>query len=297
MERAVSGRLNDRVAVVTGGASGMGRATALRFLEEGARVVIGDLNEEKAAETLALAGQRDWSDRIAFQATDVAEEADIEALLALAVDRFGRLDCVFNNAGIGGVFGPIDQLEVADWDQTVAVLLRSVFLGMKHGARIMKRQGEGGSIISTASIAGINGGGGPTCYSAAKAAVINLTKTVSMELAEAHIRVNAIAPGIIWTPLLRPDDPDTVLPEMIAKQPWPEPGRPEHIAAAALYLASDDSAFVTGECLTVDGGLMAQGSNLWGRGASGRFQNFAGYNAGSTGQPSSYARVDRDDDG
>ena len=293
----MSGRLDGKVAVVTGGASGMGRATALRFLEEGARVVIGDLNEDKARETLGLAGQRDQSDDIAFRVTDVAEEADIEALLEVAVDRFGRLDCLFNNAGIGGVFGPIDQLDVADWDKTVAVLLRSVFLGMKHGARILKRQGEGGSIISTASIAGIGGGGGPTCYSAAKAAVINLTKSVSMELAEQHIRVNAIAPGIIWTPLLRPDDPDTVLPEMLAKQPWPEPGRPEHIAAAALYLASDEAAFVTGECLTVDGGLLAQGPNLWGRGAAGRFQSFAGYNAGSTGQPSSYQRVGRDDDG
>ena len=147
-------KLDGQVAVITGGANGIGAATALRFLREGARVLIGDLNEANARATLATAAAAGHGDHIRFVKANVAEEADVQALFDAALAQFGRLDCVFNNAGIGGVFGPIAQTRVQDWDYTLGVLLRGVFLGMKHGARILQAQGEGGSIVSTASVAG-----------------------------------------------------------------------------------------------------------------------------------------------
>ena len=154
-------RLAGKVAVITGGASGMGRDTALRFLQEGCKVVVGDLNEENGAQTLAMADAQGLADGVKFQKTDVAEEGDVAAMIETAVASFGRLDCIFNNAGVGGAFGPITDTEVEEWDYTMAVLVRGVFLGMKHAGRVLKQQGEGGSIINTASIAGMGGGAGP----------------------------------------------------------------------------------------------------------------------------------------
>jgi NAD(P)-dependent dehydrogenase (short-subunit alcohol dehydrogenase family) len=173
------------------------------------------------------------------------------------------------------------------------VLVRSVFLGIKHGARAMKRQGQGGSIINTASVAGLSGGSGPLCYSACKAAVINLTRSAATELAPDKIRVNAICPGAILTPLVHRGSPDAVRPRLAGLQPWPEVGEPEHIAGAALFLASDDARFVTGEPLVVDGGLTAAGPNLISRMREGQGQTNAsvfasgmtGVDKGSTGQP------------
>ena len=189
------GRLDGRVAVITGGANGIGRDTALRFLDEGARVVIADLNVPGAESVLKVAAEKRQRYAIRFVRTDVFREGDVEAMVRCAVDGFRRLDCVFNNAGIGGAFGPITETRVDEWDYTLAVLPRGVFPGMKHGARVMKAQGQGGSIISTASIAGFTGGGGAHCYSAAKAAIINLTRSVAVELAPHRIRVNAIVPA------------------------------------------------------------------------------------------------------
>src|SRR5207244_2310211 len=148
-------------AVITGGGSGIGRDTALRFLEEGARVVIADLNEATARETLDLASRAGHGTRVRFVRTDVAAEADVEAMLALAVREFGRLDCVFNNAGVAGAFGPITHQTVEDWDYTFAVLVRGVFLGVKHRARVLQAQGQGGPITNTPSIAGLPRGHGP----------------------------------------------------------------------------------------------------------------------------------------
>ena len=160
-------RLDGKVAVITGGASGMGRAKVFRFLAEGASVVIGDLNEETGRATLSEIEKRGAADRAVFITTDVAEETDIETLVNRATTNFGRLDCMFNNAGIGGAIGPISQTRVEEWDYTFNVLVRSVFLGIKHGARLMQAQAKGGSIISTSSIAGLGGGAGPHAYSAA----------------------------------------------------------------------------------------------------------------------------------
>jgi NAD(P)-dependent dehydrogenase (short-subunit alcohol dehydrogenase family) len=254
------GRLENKVAVVTGGASGIGRATVLRFLEEGARVVAADLNEATGKELLDQAAQSGWARQVRFVRTDVAQESQVEAAITFAVSEFGRLDCVFNNAGVAGAFGPITHISAEDWDYTFAVLVRGVFFGIKHAARVMKAHG-GGSIINTASVAGLSGGDGPQAYSAAKAAVINLTRAVAVELAPDKLRVNAICPGGILTPLLHRGSPDAVASVLEKLQPWPEVGRAEHIAGAALFLASEDARFVTGAALVVDGGLSAVGGN------------------------------------
>jgi NAD(P)-dependent dehydrogenase (short-subunit alcohol dehydrogenase family) len=286
----MAGRLEGKVAVITGGASGMGRATALRFLAEGARVVVADLNDATGKEFLETAAQDGHARDVRFIRTDVAEEADVAAMIGHAVSEFGRLDVVFNNAGLGGAFGPLTDIEVEDWDFTFAVLVRGVFLGIKHGARAMKRQGSGGSIINTASVAGLSGGAGPLCYSAAKAAVVNLTRAASLELAPDKIRVNAICPGGILTPLIHRGSPDAARPRMKELQPWPEVGEGEHIAGAALFLASDDARFVTGEALVVDGGLTAAGPNLISRMRDPNTPSVfnmgvTGVDTGSTGRP------------
>lgn len=283
----MAGRLEGKVAVITGGASGMGRATALRFLDEGARVVVGDLNDVTGKETLGIATERGHAEHVRFLRTDVAEEADVEAMIQLAVSEFSRLDCVFNNAGLGGAFGPITEISVEDWDYTFAVLTRAVFLGLKHGARVMQAQGSGGSMINTASVAGLSGGAGPQAYSAAKAAVINLTRAVAVELAEDRIRVNAICPGGILTPLVHRGDPESAEQSLASLQPWGEAGRGEDIAAAALFLASDEARFISGEALVVDGGLTAGGPNLRRRarerGFESPFAGAVGVDRGSTG--------------
>ena len=287
----MSGRLDGKVALVTGGGSGIGRASALTFLREGARVVVGDLNEASLTETLALARAQGAADRLASLRADVSAERDVAALVTLAGERFGGLDCLFNNAGVGGAFGPIGETTVEEWDFTFAVLVRGVFLGIKHGAARMKAQGRGGSIINTASIAGIGGGAGPHAYSAAKAAVANLSRSVSAELAAHRIRVNAIAPGMIKTPLAmgrREEAWDRLARQ---KQPWPDLGLPEHIADTALFLASDDSRFITGQVIVVDGGLTAMGPDLFGHEAGSRMLRKAGLNTGSTGLPGAVREV------
>jgi len=293
MIRQASGRLPGKVVAITGGASGIGRAAALTFLGNGAQVVIGDLNEANIAATIALARASGHGDAIAALRADVSREPDVAALVDLAVHRFGGLDCMFNNAGIGGAFGPIGETTVEEWDITFAVLVRGVFLGIKHAANRMKAQGRGGSIINTASVAGLAGGAGPHAYSAAKAAVVNLTRAVSAELAHARIRVNAICPGFIDTPLATGPDHAKYERFVHDRQPWPELGQPQDIANAALYLACDESSFMTGQIMTVDGGITALGPNAFGHDPESRMLRKAGFNAGSTGEPGSLRDVPR----
>ena len=258
-------KLKDRVAVITGGASGMGRATVLRFLDEGAGVVVADYNEQNGQATLALAKNAGHAANIRFIRTDVAKEQDVKGMIDCAVSEFGRLDIVFNNAGVGGVIGPVWDIEEEEWDYTFDVLVKGVFFGIKHGARVMRKQGQGGVMINTASTAGLSGGSGPLVYSAAKAAVINLTKSAAVQLAPDRIRVNAICPGGILTGLTDQGNPAAAAKTLASFQPWPEHGKGEHIAGAALFLASDDAGFVTGEALVVDGGLTAIGPDMWRR--------------------------------
>ncbi len=252
------GKLDGRVAVITGGASGIGEATVRLFVWEGARVVIADLQDAKG-EALA----KELGPSAAYQRTDVTIDADVRAAIERATREFGRLDCVYNNAGITGAAGPIDEIAPESFDATMAVLLRGVFLGIRHAAPIMKAQGSG-SIVSTASIAGLRAGEGPHVYSAAKAAVIHLTRSVALELAPHGVRVNCVCPGAIVTPLVTmgvmeptPENLERMRPVFSRYQPLPRPGMPEDVARAALWLASDDSAFVTGHALVVDGARTA----------------------------------------
>lgn len=286
-------RLEGKTAVITGGASGMGRATVLRFLREGANVVVADFNEATGAETCDLAAQQGHADNVRFIRTDVAREADIEAMMACALDAFGRLDIVFNNAGVGGAIGPLAQTTVESWDYTFDVLAKGVFLGMKHAARIMQPRGEGGAIINTASIAGLSGDGGPLVYSAAKAAVISLSKAAAIELAPDRIRVNAICPGFINTPLADGGKPEKTEAKFAKSQPWPETGHGDHIAGAALFLASEDARFVTGEALVVDGGLTAAGPELSKKfpSISARGSGVVGVTKGSTGEAAEVTKI------
>lgn len=255
-------RLAGKVAVITGGASGMGLASVMRFLAEGAQVVIADYNGETGEAALKDATTAGFGEAVSFIRTDVAQEEDVVAMLERAVELFGHLDIVFNNAGVGGAIGPLTETTVEDWDYTFDVLAKGVFLGIKHAARILRKQGTGGSIINTASIAGLSGDGGPLVYSAAKAAVINLTMSAAVELGPDLIRVNAICPGYIATPLAEGGDPEGTRVRFAVAQPWPEFGQGDHIAGAALFFASDDSRFVTGEKLVVDGGLTASGPQI-----------------------------------
>lgn len=276
-------RLEGKVAIVTGGASGMGRATVMRFLSDGARVVVADLNEANGAETLAVAKAQGHADAIAFVRCDVAREKDVTAVVAEAVRRFGRLDIAYLNAGVGGAFGPIAETSVEDWDYTFAVLVRSVFLGMKHCSLAMKKFGNGGVILVTASIAGMVGGGGSHAYSSAKAAVISLIENVAAELGPHRIRVVGIAPGVISTPLLHRGKPERYEAQF-KRQPWPDRGEPDVIADVASFLVSDEARFITGETVKVDGGLLAQGVALFGTGRDSTFLRSAGVNRGTTGE-------------
>jgi NAD(P)-dependent dehydrogenase (short-subunit alcohol dehydrogenase family) len=253
------GRLEGKVAVITGGASGIGEGTVRLFAAEGAQVVIADVQDARGGALVEELGSA-----TTFAHTDVSQEDDVAAAVDLALRKWGRLDCMYNNAGFGGVSGPIDQLDMAQFDSTMAVLFRGVVMGTKHAARVMKEQ-RSGSIVSTASVAGIGAVFGPHTYSAAKAAVIHFTKTVAVELGEFNVRANAICPGGIATNIfgnafgLTPEQSEVVaerMKEQLAQsQPIQRSGVPADIAEAALWLASDASSFVTGHALVVDGGI------------------------------------------
>ena len=246
--------LEGKVAVITGGASGIGEATARLFVTEGAKVVIADMQRRRGQ---ALADE--LGDMAAFVPCEVRQESEVKGAVDLAVDRWGRLDCMFNNAGFGGALGPLEDIPVEEFDMSFDVLVRGVFLGMKHAIPVMKAQGSG-SIINTGSIAGLTAGRGPIIYSAAKAAVGQLSKTTAMALGEHSVRVNCICPGYIATPLAANTvgRPDSLIEERLddyaERQAIPRVGRPADIAEMALFLASDRSTFVTGQEMAVDGG-------------------------------------------
>ena len=250
------GRLDGKVAVNNGAASGIGRGTALCLAREGAAVLPADLNSqggERVISEISAAGGR-----AVFQYTDVSSEPDIKALVERAVREYGRLDIMFNNAGLIGAVGPIEAISAEDWDKTIAVLLRAVFLGIKYAVEPMRKAG-GGSIISTSSVASFLPSPYGAAYAAAKGAVISLTRAAALQLGRDRIRVNCICPGAINTPIWGAlpafSDPAAVAQLLDHAQTIPRVGRPEDIASMVLYLASDESEWVTGTAMIVDGGI------------------------------------------
>ncbi len=263
----MAGQLQDKVALITGGCSGIGLGAVELFVAEGASVLVADLQDDKGA----MLEQR-FPDRVRYARCDVTQEADIAGATAAAGEAFGGLDVLFNNAGAGGTGAGIAEMTVEAWDGTMNLLLRSVMLGMKHAAPLMQARG-GGSIINTASIAGLEAGWGPVAYSTAKGAVIHLSRVAAAQLARDRIRVNAICPGLIATSIFGASIglPRPVADQMAARvaqtaarfQPIAKAGLPEDIARACLYLASEASAFVTGTHLVVDGGITTGDRHAW----------------------------------
>jgi NAD(P)-dependent dehydrogenase (short-subunit alcohol dehydrogenase family) len=256
----VTDRLDGKVALITGGCSGIGLAMAKMFLAEGARIVVGDLQEDKGADLV-----RQFPEALRFARCDVSSEQDVSAAIALAVSAFGGLDITCNNAGIGGPAESIEEISVEKWDRCFAILLRGPLLGIKHSIPAMRARG-GGSIINTASIAGLQCGLAFATYAVAKAGVIQLTRKAAAECAADRIRVNTLCPGFIATPIfgdsmgLPRGVADAMAQEMDQAfktlQPLPYAGLPQDIAEAALYLASSSARFVTGTEIVIDGGML-----------------------------------------
>jgi NAD(P)-dependent dehydrogenase (short-subunit alcohol dehydrogenase family) len=254
-------KLADKTAVVTGAASGIGEGTVRRLVADGASVVLADIQGQRAAELAAELG-----DRCRAITTDVTSEDDVAAAVDLAVREFGQLDLMFANAGIFGAYGPIEKSAMADVDLTWAVDLRGVFLAMKHAARVMIPRGRG-VIIATTSPAAVTGGVGNHAYSAAKAGILGLMRSVAAELRDHGIRVNAVMPGAVVSAMTA----DLVLGDATAIDkitatlakgaPGNRPGLPADIAAAVSFLASDDAVFITGHTLVVDGGYTSIGGD------------------------------------
>jgi meso-butanediol dehydrogenase/(S,S)-butanediol dehydrogenase/diacetyl reductase len=251
-----AGNLDGRVAIVTAGGAGIGAATVRRLSGEGAAVVVADISGTRAgavADGVTKAGGRAVPIKM-----DAADSAAVERTIALAIERFGRLDVMVNNAGVAEL-APLHEVSLESWNRVIAVTLTGTFLGMKHVIPLMRRQG-GGVIVNTASISGTAGDYGLSSYNAAKAGVINLTRSAAIENAKHGIRVNCVCPGAINTrapEILGRDLADEVRRRQAAAHPVGRLGEPEEIANAVLFLASDESSFITGEAIVADGGLTA----------------------------------------
>jgi len=254
----MTNRLDGKVAVITGAASGIGAVTARRFVAEGCRVILGDIQTQEGQELAASLG-----DAALFCPCNVTKEEDVSKLVDLAVSSFGRLDIMFNNAGIVGSKGPIHTTPAEEWVATLDILVNGVFYGVKHAARVMRQQGSG-SIINMSSVAGLVGGLGPHAYTVAKHAIVGLTKSTSTELCSDGIRVNAIAPYSMATPMVAAahlQDHQAIeqtSKNLAEKSPLPNrAGTADDVANAALWLASDESGYTSGLTLTTDAGVTA----------------------------------------
>jgi NAD(P)-dependent dehydrogenase (short-subunit alcohol dehydrogenase family) len=253
------GRLEGKVAVVTGGASGIGEATIRLFHAEGASVVVADVQHDRG-KSLAV----ELGDRAIFVPTDVTREEDVAGVVDAAVAEYGALDVMFNNAGIMGALGPIDRTDTGEADLTIAVNLRGVLLGIKHAARVMKPR-RSGVILSTSSPAGVLGGVGPHVYSAVKAGIIGLSNSVAAELRPYNVRVNTIIPGAVVSAMTAEvvardaEDLEGAQAALERSKYMDRPLQGADVAAGALYLASDDARYVTGVVLPVDAGMTGAG--------------------------------------
>ncbi|MBL7488466.1 glucose 1-dehydrogenase [Frankia sp. AgB1.9] len=245
------GRLSGKVAVVTGSGSGIGRSTALLFAREGARVVCADVSgrEELTAASIGEAA-------VAVH-VDVSSAVDVEAMVSTAIERFGGLDVLFNNAGISSPLIPLDQFTEDYFDAVMAVNVKGVFLGMKAAIPVLLASG-GGSIINTASASGLVGFKNLSLYAASKGAVVQMTKSAALDYAKKGIRINALCPGLTWTGQAGATDDSIPPTDLVPPQPVGRWGMPDELAAAALFLASDESSFVTGVAMPVDGGYTAR---------------------------------------
>lgn len=260
-------RFHGKTAVITGGSSGIGRGTVDLFLREGATVVMGDIDEAEGTAMMSALG-----DKFYFKTCDVTQEDQIKALMDHAAEQTGGIDIVFNNAGAGGPRDAIDEISGDDWDFAMALLLKSVAMGIRHAMPHLKKRG-GGAIVNTSSICAFHAGYGPIAYSVAKAGVLHLTKVAAAELAQYKIRVNAICPGFIQTNIFAAtlganDEEKAQINTLIGQlgattQPVARPGIPNDIAEAAAYLASDAAGFVTGTHILVDGGILTGPQSSW----------------------------------
>lgn len=252
------GKLQGKVALVTGGSSGIGRASALAFSAEGAKVVVADVDIEGGEEMVRMIKEA-GGDSI-FVRTDVSKASEVEAMVNETVDTYGQLDCALNNAGVEGCTLPIVDLPEEQWDRLININLKGVWLCMKYEIPQMLRIGKG-AIVNTASVAGLVGDAGSSEYVASKHGIVGITKSVALEYAESGIRINGICPGVIHTPLterLKKDHPELGLEkEFIEKEPIGRLGTPAEVAEAVVWLCSDSASFVIGHLLAVDGGWTA----------------------------------------
>ena len=253
----MAGQLDGKVALITGAGSGIGRASALAFAREGAKVAVADIVVEGGEETVRMV--KEAGGEAFFIKVDVANAADVEAMVNAVVDTYGRIDCAYNNAGIEGRLASTDEYPEDMFDKVIDINLTGVWLCMKYELPQMLKQG-GGAIVNTASGAGLIGVAGMSAYVASKHGVVGLTKTAALEYAKSGIRVNAVCPGLIQTPMVEriTADQPQLGEALVAAEPVGRTGKPEEIAESVVWLSSDAASFVTGHAMSVDGGFVAQ---------------------------------------
>lgn len=256
MQEPTGKDLNQKVALITGGTTGIGRDTAVLFARHGAKVVISGRREAEGKEAVALA--KSAGGETIFVQSDVSKSADVQSLVKKTVDTFGRLDIAFNNAGIEGQWVPLVEQTEENWDQVQNINLKGVWLSLKYEIQQMLKQGGGGAIVNMSSVAGLIGAAGAGVYIASKHGVLGLTKTAALEYAANGIRVNAVCPAVIETAMAeRAFGDPAVSKRMLAMHPLGRFGKPVEIAEAVLWMCSDKSSFMTGHEIVLDGGMLA----------------------------------------